>query len=106
MTYLQTLKQAAIKMYKLPDNVQEYSRTKVFSTQSVPTGLLNDHSTKEGVWGRLVVDAGQILYTITEPGEEESMILEQHQDAVIAPTQLHKVELLTPDTEFHVEFMK
>lgn len=39
-------------MKDLPVNVSPYKRTPEFTEESVPTGLLNDHTTKDGVWGK------------------------------------------------------
>ena len=42
-------------MKRLPAEVVPYKRTPVFEQHSVPAGLLKRHSTKAGVWGKIVV---------------------------------------------------
>lgn len=46
----------------LPAGAAKYSETPTYSQATVPAGLLKDHATKPGVWGKLVVTAGQLLY--------------------------------------------
>ncbi len=93
-------------MKTLPDNVNEISRTASYTKETVPAGLLNDHSTKKGVWGKLVVESGFVYYTINDLEDLGSYEINESNFGVIAPEQLHHVELITKDTVFHIEFMK
>jgi len=40
-------------MKELPLNVNAYKKTPEFDEESVPSGLLNEHRTKESVWGKM-----------------------------------------------------
>jgi len=84
-------------MNVLPDNVAPYKRTPKFTELSVPKGLLNDHQTKEGVWGKIVVLEGYLEYTIIEP---ELEVIE-----LIEPTILHHIKPLGK-VSFYVEFYR
>ncbi len=84
-------------MKSLPDNVVAYKRTPEFDESSIPTGLLNNHQTKEGVWGKIVVVSGKLLYTIQEPVEES--LLESDKYGVVEPTVLQQVKPMG-----HVDF--
>ncbi|AFI82949.1 tellurite resistance protein [Methylophaga nitratireducenticrescens] len=88
-------------MKSLPDNVVAYKRTPEFDESSVPTGLLNNHQTKEGVWGKIVVLSGKLLYTIQDPFEE--ILLDSNKYGVVEPTVLHQVKPMGP-VDFYVEF--
>lgn len=88
-------------MKSLPDNVVAYKRTPEFDQNSVPTGLLNDHQTKEGVWGKIVVMSGKLQYTIQQPFEE--IALDSNNHGVVEPTVLHQVKPMGP-VRFYVEF--
>lgn len=88
-------------MKSLPDNVVAYKRTPEFDQNSVPTGLLNDHQTKEGVWGKIVVMSGKLQYTIQQPFEE--IALDSNKYGVVEPTVLHQVKPMGP-VRFYVEF--
>ena len=91
-------------MKSLPSDVIAYKRTPTFTQHTVPAGLLRAHTTKAGVWGRIVVASGQLRYRIQgdEPGEH---VLAPGHDGIVEPQVPHDV---TPigDVEFHVEFLK
>ena len=91
-------------MKTLPDDVVAYQRTPEFTEQSVPAGLLNSHSTKAGVWGKIVVVAGTLTYRILEPAVEE-LLLTPESHGVVEPTVKHEV---TPHSgaKFYVEFYR
>lgn len=42
-------------MKDLPPSAASYKRTPIFEESTTPSGLLSSHSTKTGVWGRIVV---------------------------------------------------
>ena len=88
-------------MKSLPDNVVAYKRTPEFDQNSMPTGLLNNHQTKEGVWGKIVVMSGKLQYTIQQPFEE--IALDSNKYGVVEPTVLHQVKPIGP-VRFYVEF--
>jgi len=93
-------------MQTIPDNVEQYAQTPSFTADTVPPGLLKDHSTKSGVWGLLVIERGEVLYTVTDPEDPGRYELCKGQQAVIVPTQRHYVSLLSDDAVFHVKFLK
>ncbi|MBP7722532.1 MAG: DUF1971 domain-containing protein [Alphaproteobacteria bacterium] len=89
-------------MKSLPQNVQSYSRTATFTQDTVPKGLLKDHTTKENVWGLIQVQSGKLEYTIQN---EESHILDPERDGVIEPLIPHHIKPLGL-VSFYVEFYK
>jgi len=92
---------------KLPDGVQAYKRTATFDQSSVPAGLLQDHSTKEGTWGLLRLETGRLRYVVTDPRKTpvDVLLTADVPEIVIEPTVVHHVELVGP-VEFHVEFYR
>ena len=88
-------------MKPLPDNIVAYKRTPEFDESTIPTGLLNSHQTKEGVWGKIVVLSGKLLYTIQQPLEE--IELDSNRVGVVEPTVLHHVKPMG-QVSFFVEF--
>ena len=92
----------------LPSDVVKYSQVPkegFFVKDKIPRGLLKDHTTKEGTWGVIRVNAGRLLYRIEEP--EPALEFELTPDGpcgIIEPTRLHRVAPLTDDVEFCVEF--
>jgi len=89
-------------MERLPDACLPYKRTPEFTETSIPDGLLRSHTTKAGVWGRIVVLEGQLLYRILEPAVEE-ILLDPSRFGVVAPTVRHEVEPRGA-VRFYVEF--
>ena len=92
-------------MKALPQQLVPYRRTPTFTETTVPKGLLADHNTREGVWGLLTVEIGEIAYVITEAGEEEEITVRPGEPGVIAPEQRHHVR---PEgaVSFYVQFLK
>lgn len=91
-------------MKDLPENVQAYKKTKVFDENTVPKGILNDHQTMGGVWGKINVLEGELVYTIqVEPVEQIQLNINKF--GVVEPEVLHHV---TPvgKVKFYVEFYK
>ena len=90
------------QMPALPAGAREYKRSATFTEATVPAGLLRDHRTKEGTWALIVVEAGQIAYTIESP--LCTFLLTPQIQGVIAPTVPHRVKLVGP-VRFHVAFL-
>ena len=91
-------------METLPEGVTAYKRTPTFETGAIPAGLLNAHRTREGVWGRIVVLEGQLVYRILEPAVEEVQLSESV-CGVVEPERLHQVAADGP-VRFYVEFYR
>ena len=62
-----TLECTACERLELPDSVQHYRSTPIFDESTVPKGLLRDHETKVGVWGRIRVLEGALHYHVSAP---------------------------------------
>ena len=92
-------------MKELPQQLVPYRRTPTFTETSVPRGLLADHKTKQGVWGLLTVESGEIAYVITEAGQEEEILVRPGAPGVIAPQQRHHVRPQGA-VSFHVQFLR
>jgi tellurite resistance-related uncharacterized protein len=71
---------------------ESYRETKWFDADTVPAGLLSEHRTREGVWGRLEVEAGTLALCFAAPLNER-VELEAGQWAAIPPALTHHVEL-------------
>ena len=92
----------------IPDRkLETYKRTPTFTEASVPRALLSQHSTKEGVWGRIHVEEGSLRYQVTDPRREPlDLVLAPDSDpGLIEPTFLHRVEPIGA-VRFHVEFLR
>lgn len=85
----------------LPADCEVYRRTRSFTETSVPRGLLREHSTAAGVWGRIVVERGALRYRVGGL----QFTLAPGTPGIIAPEVLHEVEPVGEVT-FHVEFLR
>ena len=91
-------------MPTLPDGAVVYKRTPEFDQDTVPRGLLGEHRTRAGVYGRIVVLEGQLRYTVTEPARD-SWMLRPGVDGIIAPEAAHFVQP-QGNVRFVVEFLR
>lgn len=89
-------------MKSLPDHVQQYSASPVFTEETVPKGLLKDHNTKSDVWGLICMDEGEMEYVIEG---KETHILSPDNKGVIEPEVLHHIKPMGK-VSFYVEFYK
>ena len=94
-------------MNALPSGLAAYKRTPVFTEETVPAGLLKDHSTKDGTWGLIYVEEGCLRYFVTDQARPPSSvdIKPRGPAGVVEPTILHRVEPLGP-VRFWVEFWR
>lgn len=91
----------------LPGGAKAYKRTPSFTEATVPPALLKDHSTKEGTWGLIHVEQGQLRYIVDDPRTAGSIhiLTPDAPPGVVEPTILHRVEPIGP-VQFHVEFYR
>lgn len=85
----------------LPHGVAAYSQTREFDHDSVPAGLLADHTTKAGTWGRLEVLEGALWLAFADG----RVRCTPEQPGVIPPQEPHQVELDGP-VRFRVVFLR
>ena len=88
----------------LPADLEAYRRTPTFDQGTIPSGLLRRHTTKAGVWGRIHVLEGELLYRVLEPKPSEERLTPGH-DGVVEPEVPHEVEPVGP-VRFFVEFLR
>ena len=94
-------------MASIPNSFINYKSTSVFNRDTVPKMLVHEHNTREGVYGKISVISGTLkFYGFTERrGKIEQEVVIQANNSLISPPQYwHKVELMTPDTQFQVHF--
>lgn len=86
----------------LPENVVAYKQTPVFDEKTIPAALLHSHNTKAGVWGKIHILEGELMYRTLEPATEQ-IVDKDTSCIIIRPQELHEVELRGP-VLFYVEF--
>lgn len=90
-------------MKTLPVTVVPYQRTRTFNQDTVPRGLLADHTTKAGVWGVITVLEGRLEYVI--PSSGETVILDPETSGIVEPQMPHHVRMIG-QVAFYVEFYR
>ncbi|HAJ76802.1 MAG: DUF1971 domain-containing protein [Gammaproteobacteria bacterium] len=91
-------------MKEIPASASSYMKTREFTEDTVPAGLLKAHKTKEGTWAKINVTEGLLHYRILEP-EFEEVLLSSEKYGVVEPTILHDVEP-KGKVRFHLEFFR
>lgn len=89
---------------QLPNGIQKYAESPVFTEASTPEKLTTAHDTKAGVWGKLIVSKGALEFVVPGPPETSEKI-RADEFAVIEPTVPHHVRLAGP-VEFQIEFYR
>ena len=90
------------QMPALPPGAREYRRSATLTEANVPAGLLQNHRTKEGTWALIVVEAGELEYTIESPFR--TFLLSPSLPGIIEPTVPHRVKVAGP-VRFYVAFL-
>jgi len=88
---------------EFPDNFIPYKKTPVFTEESLPSELKNDHSTKVGVWGKIIVTEGKLQYLVNSL--KTDVELSPGELGIILPEIVHSVAPLGT-VKFYVEFYK
>ncbi len=88
---------------EFPTSLQPYKQTPIFTQDTVPAGLLRNHTTKTGTWGVINVVSGQLSYVIES--QAKTLFLKPGVKGIIPPGLPHHV---TPDgpVTFFVEFWR
>ncbi|MGH8762478.1 MAG: DUF3565 domain-containing protein [Nitrosospira sp.] len=89
--------------FELPDSFVAYKRTPDFTEESLPAALRKDHSTRVGVWAKIIVAEGKIRYRV--PILKADIELSPDRIGIVVPEVLHSVEPLGV-VRFFVEFYK
>ena len=72
----------------LPSGVKNYSKTGVFTAETVPEKLKNAHEVKAGTWGLLIVNRGEVTYF--REGEADPLTtVTSDEPFVILPEERH-----------------
>ena len=87
-----------------PDGLVSYARTREFDQDTVPHGLVSTHTTKAGVWARIHVLEGTILYRVEAP-VDRSVLLEAPTTGIVVPEIPHHVKPRGA-VRFSVEFFR
>ncbi len=95
-------------MLRIPENFVHTRSTPFWNKDTAPKALFTHHNTKASVYGRLSVMQGAVRYfgfpdaDATEPDLE--LVIEAGSFGISPPEKWHRIELLTDDTYFNIDF--
>ncbi|HHG8780283.1 DUF1971 domain-containing protein [Enterobacter hormaechei] len=95
-------------MLRIPENFVHTRSTPFWNKETAPQALFTHHNTKAGVYGRLSVMQGAVRYfgfadgDATEP--DLDVVIEAGSFGISPPQKWHRIELLTDDTYFNIDF--
>ena len=89
-------------MKSLPPQLTAYRKTPVFTQDTVPNALLNQHTIKAESWGKIWVTSGKLGYRILTDIPEDH-VLTPESPGIVEPQVPHQVKPIGPVT-FYVEF--
>ncbi len=95
-------------MKTIPKNYVHTRTTPFWNKDTAPKPLFAHHNTKKGVFGRISVMKGAVKYfgfpdaNATEPDME--VIIKAGSFGISPPQKWHRIELLTEDTYFNIDF--
>ncbi|MDJ0838344.1 MAG: DUF1971 domain-containing protein [Acidobacteriota bacterium] len=91
-------------MVPLPENLKAYKSTPEFTEETIPSGLLANHSTKAGTWGLVQLTEGTVDLVVPEQGDRV-ITLTPERPGVIIPETVHYLKLKGP-VRFSVTFLR
>ena len=89
--------------FEIPAGFSKFKVTSEFTEESLPDGLRKDHRTSEGIWGRIVVLEGKLLYHVESRGIKAELVPDR--PGIVVPELLHWVEPIG-HVRFVVEFLR
>lgn len=94
--------------HSIPEHFTHTRSTPFWNKESVPKALLTHHNTKKGVYGRLSVMRGAVKYygfaSEKEAQQEMEVTIMAGQFGISPPQYWHRIELLSDETCFNIEF--
>ncbi|RHE66038.1 SAM-dependent methyltransferase TehB [Streptococcus gordonii] len=84
-----------------------YKRLPIWTAETMPEAVQRKHNTKVGTWGKITVLTGELKFIeMTEDGEElaEHVFKAGEDNPYAQPQAWHRVEALTDDLEWYLEF--
>jgi len=90
-------------MKEIPIITSAYNQTRHYTDRTVPGMMKHDHSIRAGVWGKIVVERGEVQYVID--GDDEVYTLTVDEPGVIEPLVKHRITP-QPNSKFYIEFYR
>ncbi|EOC1566310.1 DUF1971 domain-containing protein [Cronobacter dublinensis] len=93
---------------RIPQHYVHTRATPFWNKETAPAALFTHHNTRAGVYGRLSVMQGAVKYYGFADGDAKTpdmeVLIEAGQFGISPPQKWHRIELLTEDTYFNIDF--
>jgi tellurite resistance-related uncharacterized protein len=86
----------------LPEGLTLARTTPVFDESTVPAGLLAAHQVAKDVWGRVIVESGELEFVFEDDSSDVRHLVAGERQ-VIPPQRPHHVQVVGP-VNFCIEF--
>ena len=90
-------------MHELPEAVRAYQKTQIFTDKTTPGMMKNDHRVRSGVWAKIVVQKGEVIYEV--PERNESTTVTADSPAIVEPLVTHRI-LPQSGARFYLEYYR
>ncbi|MEN3950560.1 DUF1971 domain-containing protein [Iodidimonas sp. SYSU 1G8] len=90
-------------MATIPETMQAYQKTQIYTDKTTPGMMKNDHSVRNGVWAKIVVQKGEVVYEV--PTRQETQTLTPESPGIIEPMVTHRI-LPQPGAKFYLEYYR
>ena len=90
-------------MQELPDTVRAYQKTPVYTDKTTPGMMKNDHRVRSGVWAKIVVQKGEVIYEV--PEKNQSVTVTPDAPGIIEPVVMHRI-LPKVGAKFYLEYYR
>ena len=91
-------------MRSLPGDVEPYAKSPEFSEDTIPENAQRSHRSKEGVWAKINILEGRLLYRILEP-EAQEFELTPEMPGIVEPEVAHQIAP-AGKVRFFIEFYR
>lgn len=78
-------------MKQIPADFVAFARTSLFTQETLPQSLREAHSTKPGVWAKIHLESGEVLF-VDHRQPLELILLSPAVIGIVEPETLHHVE--------------
>ena len=90
-------------MQEIPETVRAYQKTQTYTDKTTPGMMKNDHRVRAGVWAKIVVQKGEVIYEI--PDRNESTTLTADSPGIIEPLVTHRI-MPQAGAKFYLEYYR
>jgi tellurite resistance-related uncharacterized protein len=90
-------------MSELPETVRAYQKTQIYTDKTTPGMMKNDHRVRSGVWAKIMVQKGEVIYEV--PDRNQTVTATAESPVIIEPLVTHRI-LPRTGARFYLEYYR